>query len=155
MQPRTIIQAEDGRQDLLITRDFNLPLELLFKAYVEPELVEQWMGTNVLKLENKQHGSWQVETTDAEGNVVFRANGVIHEFEPNSRITRTFKMENTPFPVQLEFLEFKERTPDSSTFIMHIVFKSVEARNQLLELPFKQGVTMAHNRLQDLISTMQ
>jgi uncharacterized protein YndB with AHSA1/START domain len=49
-----------------------LPLELLFKAFAEPEIVEQWMGTKVLKLENKKHGSWQFETTDAKGNVVFK-----------------------------------------------------------------------------------
>ena len=59
MERKTKIHAEDGKQELLITREFDLPLELLFKAYVEPGIVEQWMGTKVLKLENKKHGSWQ------------------------------------------------------------------------------------------------
>lgn len=53
MERKTKINAEDGRQDLVITREFDLPLELLFKAYEEPEIVAQWMGTKVLKLENK------------------------------------------------------------------------------------------------------
>jgi hypothetical protein len=74
-----------ANRTLVITREFDLPLELLFKAYVEPEIVEQWMGTKVLKLENKKHGSWQFETTDAKGNVVFRANGTIHEFSPTRK----------------------------------------------------------------------
>jgi uncharacterized protein YndB with AHSA1/START domain len=56
MPLKTKITAEDGKQELLITREFDLPLELLFKAYVEPEIVEQWMGTKVLKLESKKHG---------------------------------------------------------------------------------------------------
>ena len=73
MEQKTKIKAEDGKQELVITREFDLPLELLFKAYVEPEIVEQWMGTKVLKLESKKHGSWQFETTDAKGNVVFQA----------------------------------------------------------------------------------
>jgi uncharacterized protein YndB with AHSA1/START domain len=68
MEPKTKISAEDGRQELLITREFDLPLELLFKAYKEPELGEQWMGTKVLKLENKRHGSYQFETTDPRGH---------------------------------------------------------------------------------------
>ena len=89
MELKTKIKARDGEQDLLITREFDLPLELLFKAYVEPEIVEQWMGTKVLKLESKKHGSYQFETSDAKGNVVFRANGVIHEFDPNHKITKT------------------------------------------------------------------
>ena len=128
MERKTKINAEDGKQDLVITREFDLPLELLFKAYVEPEIVEQWMGTKVLKLENKKHGSYQFETTDPKGNVVFRANGVIHEFIPNQKITRTFEMENTPFPVQLEFLEFEKLTDDTSKLTMHIVYKSVAAQ---------------------------
>src|SRR3954466_3682094 len=108
MERKTKVNAEDGKQEILITREFDLPLELLFKAYVEPEIVEQWMGTKVLKLENRKHGSWQFETSDPSGKVVFRANGVIQEFNPNQKITRTFEMENTPFPPQLEFLEFEK-----------------------------------------------
>ena len=63
MERKTKIHAEDGKQELTITREFELPLELLFKAYAEAEIVEQWMGTKVLKLENKKHGSYQFETT--------------------------------------------------------------------------------------------
>lgn len=155
MERKTKVNAEDGKQELVITREFDLPLDLLFKAYVEPEFVEQWMGTKVLKLENKKHGSYQYETTDAQGNVVFRANGVIHEFVPNEKITRTFEMENTPFSVQLEFLEFEKLTDNTSRLNMQIIFKSVELRDQLLKLPFAQGINMAHNRLQKIVSKLK
>ena len=96
MDRKTKINAEVGRQELMINREFELPLELLFKAYVESEIVEQWMGTKVLKLECKKHSSYQFETTDSKGNK-HGVNGVIHEFIPNKKITRTFEMENTPF----------------------------------------------------------
>lgn len=155
MERKTKIHAEDGKQDLVITREFDLPLELLFKAYVAPDVVEQWMGTKVLKLESKKHGSWQFETSDAQGNVVFQANGVIHEFVPNQKITRTFEMEQTPFPVQLEFLEFEKLTDDTSKLTMHIVYKSVAHRDQMLQLPFAQGINMAHNRLQTILNKLK
>lgn len=155
MERKTKVNAEEGKQDLMITREFDLPLELLFQAYTDAEIVEQWMGTKVLKLENKRHGSWQFETSDAQGNVVFKSNGVIHEFVQNQKITRTFEMENTPFPVQLEYLEFEKLTDDISKLIMHIVFKSVEYRNQLLKMPFAQGINMAHNRLQDIVTKLK
>ena len=129
-------------------------MELLFKAYIEPEIVEQWMGTKVLKLENKKHGSYQFETTAPNGNT-FGFNGVIHEFSPNQRITRTFEMENTPFDVQLEFLEFEKLTEDTSKLTMHIVFRTVAYRNQMLQLPFAQGINMAHNRLQDIVEKLK
>ena len=155
MEQKTKIHAEDGKQELMITREFDLPLELLFKAHAEAEIVEQWMGTKVLKLESKKHGSWQFETTDAQGNVVFRANGVIHEFVPNRKIIRTFEMENTPFPVQLEFLEFEPLTDDTSKLNIHIVYRSVAHRDQMLQLPFAQGINMAHNRLQEIVSKLK
>jgi uncharacterized protein YndB with AHSA1/START domain len=155
MEQKTKINAEDGKQELVITREFDLPLELLFKAYVEPGIVEQWMGTKVLKLENKKHGSWQFETTDAQGNVAFQANGVIHEFIPNQKITRTFEMENTPFGVQLEVCEFEQLTDDTSKLNMHVIYESVAQRDQVLKLPFAKGINMAHNRLQDTVSKLK
>ena len=155
MERKTKINAEDGKQELVITRDFDLPLELLFKAYAEADIVEQWMGTKVLKLENKKHGGYQFETSDAKGDVVFRANGTIHEFVPNQKITRTFEMENTPFDVQIEFLEFEKLTDDTSKLTMHIVYKSVALRDQMLLLPFAQGINMAHTRLQDIVSKLK
>src|ERR1700712_5438636 len=101
MERKTKIDALDGKKELVITREFDLPLDLLFKAYEEPEIVEQWMGTKVLKLDNKKHGSYQFETTDPKGNK-YGFKGAIHEFTPNQKITRTFEMENTPFSVWLE-----------------------------------------------------
>lgn len=154
MELKTKINAEDGKQELLITREFELPLELLFKAYEEADIVEQWMGTKVLKLENKNHGSYQFETTDPKGNK-HRFSGTIHEFVPNQKITRTFEMENTPFPVQLEFLEFEYLTDDTSKLTIHILYKSVGLRDQMLQLPFAQGINMAYNRLQDIVRQLK
>ncbi len=155
MELKTKINAEDGKQELTITREFELPLALLFKAFTEPEIVEQWMGTKVLKLECKKYGSYQFETSDGKGNVVFRANGVIHEVSPNSKITRTFEMENAPFGVQLEICEFEQVTEGTSKLNMHVIYESGEKRDQVLKLPFKQGINMAHNRLQDIVSKLK
>ncbi|MCC9065174.1 SRPBCC family protein [Flavobacterium piscisymbiosum] len=155
MELKTKINAKDGQQDLVIKREFDLPLELLFKAYVEPEIVAQWMGTNVLKLESKKYGSYQFETTDPKGNVVFKANGVIHECIENQRITRTFEMENSPFAAQLEFLDFESVSEETSKLTMHIIYKSTDLRDQMLKLPFAQGMNMAHNRLQEITNKLK
>jgi uncharacterized protein YndB with AHSA1/START domain len=154
MELKTRVDAEDGKQELVITREFDLPVELLFTAYIEPEIVEQWMGTKVLKLENRKHGSYQFETTDPKGNI-HRFHGTIHEFIPNRKITRTFEMENTPFDVQLEFLEFMQLTDEKSKLTMHVVYRSVALRDQILKLPFVQGINMAHNRVQDIVGKLK
>jgi len=154
MERKTKIHAEEGKQELFITREFDLPLELLFTAYVEADIIEQWMGTKVLKLENKRHGSYQFETTDPQGNK-HRFNGTIHEFNPEQKITRTFEMENAPFGVQLEFLEFEKVTENTSKLNMHVIYKSAALRDQMLKLPFAQGINMAHNRIQDILTKLK
>lgn len=153
MERKTKIYAEDGKQEILITREFDLPIDLLFKAYVVPEIVEEWMGTKVLKLENKRHGSWQFETTDPMGNK-HGFNGTIHEFVSEQKITRTFEMESASFGVQLEFLEFEKLTDDMSKLTMHVVYRSVTIRDQILKLPFAQGINMAHDRLQNIVNKL-
>jgi uncharacterized protein YndB with AHSA1/START domain len=155
MEQKTKVNAEDGKQELVITRDFDLPVDLLFKAYVEAEFIEQWMGTKVLKLESKKHGSYQIETSDKKGNVAFRANGVIHEFVPNKKIIRTFEMEHTPFGVQLEIYEFEQLTEETSKLNMHVIYESVAKRDQVLQLPFAQGINWAHNRIQDIMHALK
>jgi hypothetical protein len=113
------------------------------------------MGTKVLQLESRKYGCWQYETTDEKGNVVFKADGVIHEFIPAQKITRTFEMANTPFGVQLEICEFERLTDDTSRLNMHVIYESVGQRDQVLKLPFTQGINWAHNRLQDVIGKLK
>lgn len=155
MERKTKIHAEEGKQELTITREFELPIDLLFKAYTEADLLEQWMGNKVLRMDNKPQGSYQFETTDEQGNVLFRANGVIHEFVPNEKITRTFEMEETPFPVQLEFLEFTEIEDAKSKLTIHIIYKSVADRDMMLQMPFAEGINMAHNQLQKIMNKIK
>jgi uncharacterized protein YndB with AHSA1/START domain len=155
MELKTKVNAEDGKQEITITREFELPVDLLFKAYTEAQFVEQWMGNNVLKLDSKPHGSYLFETKDKQGKVLFRANGVIHEFIRNQKITRTFEMENTPFPVQLEFLEFAELANDNSKLTIHIIYKSTADRDLMLQMPFAKGINMAHNQLQKIMTNIK
>lgn len=154
MEPKTKIHAEDGKQDLLITREFDLPVELLFKAYTEPEIVEQWMGTKVIKLENKAHGSFQFETSH-KGNVMFKANGTIHVVVPNQKIVRTFEIENMSIDVQLEFLVFEQLSADTSKLTIQIIYKSEKHRAEQLKLPFAYGLNMAHDRLQETVNKLK
>ena len=107
MELKTKINAEDGEQELMITREFDLPLELLFKAYVEPEIVEQWMGTKVLKLDSCQHGS-----TNSKHPIPRE----MWYFVPTGRSTSSFLSRELPghlkwrtrrFPSSLSFLSLE------------------------------------------------
>lgn len=159
MEQKTKVNAEEGKQEIIVTREFDLPLELLFKAHEEPELIEQWMShgpsiTKVVELQNKKHSSWLYETSQ-DGKIVFRASGVILEFIQNQKITRTFEMDNTPFPIQLEFIEFEKLTDNTSRLTIQMVFKSVAVRDQLLKMPFAQGINIAHNKMQEILHKLK
>ncbi|MCR6722160.1 MAG: SRPBCC domain-containing protein [Chitinophagaceae bacterium] len=153
MTRKTKIHAEEDRHDLLITREFDLPLELLFRAYAEKEIVEQWMGTHVVAQDNRKFGNWHYQTSDGDGNIVFEAHGTFHDFVPNEKIIRTFEMINAPFDVQLEFLEFTSLGEERSKLNMQIVYRTIELRNQMLKLPFEYGLNMAHDKLEKLLTT--
>ena len=64
-------------------------------------------------------------------------------------------MENTPFGVQLEIFKFKKLTDDSSKLNMHVIYESAVQRDQVLRIPFAQGINMAHNRLQDIVNKLK
>jgi len=128
---------------------------LLFKAYEDAEILSQWMGTQVLKLESRKHGNYQFETTDKNGNKVFGASGVIHEFIPNRKITRTFEMDNSPYGVQLEVYEFEKVSDETSHLNMHVIYESAKQRDEVLKLPFKYGINMAHNRLEEVVNKLK
>lgn len=160
MESKTKVIAEEGRHDILIQRDFELPVELLYVAHTDPELFGQWMSheygtTRMVKFECRNHGGWRFETIDPEGNLLFAANGVIHELVVNQRIVRTFEMENTAFAAQLEFLEFEPIDKDRSRLTMLQLFKSIELRDQLLKMPFAHGLNMAHDRLESVIKQLR
>lgn len=154
MERKTKIHAEEGKQEILITREFDLPLDLLFRAYVEPEIVEQWMGTKVLKLDSKKHGSFEFETTDPRGNK-YRFNGAIHDFIADKKITRTFEFENTGLGIQLEFMNFEKLTDDTSKLTIRVIYESLAQRDQHLKMPFALGINMAHNRLQEVANILK
>jgi len=153
MEFKTKIFAEDGKQELKIEREFELPVDSVFRAHTEKSLIEQWMGTNVIHFDAKNHGGWAYETKNLEGEVVFRANGVFHNIIQNESFVRTFEMENAGFAVQLEFFSFEAISETHSKLSMHIIYRSVEQRDAILKMPFAMGISYAHDRLETIFKT--
>ena len=156
MERKTKIQAEPGRHDLTITREFELPVDLLFRAHTEREIFEEWMSheygtTKALQFDIRKFGAWQFQTTDLKGNIALTAGGAIHEVVPSKKIIRTFEMENAPFEVTLEYLDFEALTDETSKLTMQFIYRSAALRDEMLKLPFEYGLNMAHNRLQEIL----
>lgn len=154
MEYKTKITADSDRQELFINRTFDLPVELLFKAYTEKDLIEAWMGNKVIKHESRSGGSYEFENRNPKGDLLFKTTGVIHSLEPNTKIVRTFEMINAGFTVQLEILEFRKEEADRSSLAIQIIYKSIEDRDAMLKLPFEYGINRAHNKLQETLNNL-
>ena len=159
---KTKFNAEDGKQDITITREFDIPVELLFKAHVDPEIIVQWKAppnttAKILKFGGKKHGSYQMQSTDSQGKIVSTVSGVIHEFIPNRKIIRTFEVENAPIGVQLEIYDFEPLTDNTSKLKMHVIYESGVIRDQVLKMPGASGYTMAmaHDRMQEIMNKLK
>ena len=150
-EQKTKITALDGQHDLTITREFDLPVGLLFRAHTEAEFVSQWMDNTVNKLDARKHGAYEIQKTGPDGTLYFKAHGVFHDVIPNEKIVRTFEMMNAPFDTTLEFMTFESLGADRSKLTMHVIYRSGELRDANLKLPFAYGINMAHSRLEEIM----
>jgi uncharacterized protein YndB with AHSA1/START domain len=154
---QTQIHAEPGVPQIEITREFDAPRELLFRAYTDPELLAQWLGPRRLTIvfdqyELRDGGIWRFIHRDAEGNE-FGFHGVFHGTPSPDGVVRTFEYEGAPGHVSLETLTFEER--GSRTLVRtSSVFQSVFARDATIESGMESGVREGYERLEELLARM-
>ncbi len=152
MDRTTSVSANDGSVDVLVTRDFDLRVGELFEAFTNPEIVAEWIGTTVLEWEMQRDGHYVIQTRTPQGEIAFTAHGVIHSIETDSRIIRTFEMENVGIGVQLEVYEFSALSEETSRLSLHVLYESVEQRDFIMSRGYRKGVAMAHDRIQNILT---
>src|SRR5206468_12548956 len=111
---KTSVMAEQGKQEAFITREFDAPRHLVFKAFTDPKLYVQWLGPRRLKMrlekfEPKSGGAWRYVHVDADGTE-YGFHGVNHEVLPPERLIGTFEFEGLPEKghVSLETARFED-----------------------------------------------
>ena len=149
--------AEPGSHAILMTRDFNAPRELVFRAFTDPSLIPQWWGqrtstTMVDKMEVKKGGLWRYIQREADGSE-YAFNGVYHEIVKPERIVYTFEFELMAGHVLLETLTFEERG-GKTTVTDLLVFQSVEDRDGMIQSGMEQGSDESWDRFEELLITM-
>jgi uncharacterized protein YndB with AHSA1/START domain len=156
---KTTITAEPGKQECLITREFDAPRELVFQAYTDPKLIVQWLGPRDLtmtidKFDIKSGGSYRY-IHERKGEK-FGFHGVCHEVLVPERIIQTFEFEGLPEKghVALETTKFTV-LPNSRTLVTtQSVFQSVGDRDGMVESDMERGVREGHDRLTELLTSM-
>ena len=157
---KTIITAEPGRQELFITREFDAPRELVFKAHTDPNLFVQWLGPRGYEMtletfEPKSGGRYRYIHKDYDGNE-YGFHGVFHEISLE-RMIQTFEFEGLPEPghVSLDSMHLQE-LPDGRTKItVHTVFQSVSDRDGMIQSGMERGVSEGYERLDEILERFQ
>jgi uncharacterized protein YndB with AHSA1/START domain len=154
---QTRIVAEPGVPQIVITREFAAPRELLFRAYTDPELLVQWLGPRRLtmtieRFEARHGGTWHYTHRDIDGTE-YGFQGVFHGTPSVDGIVQTFEFEGWPGRVSLETLTFEDQG-GKTLLRVSSVYQSVEDRDEMIASGMEEGFNEGIERLENLLANM-
>jgi uncharacterized protein YndB with AHSA1/START domain len=152
---KTQIVAEPGLPQIIITREFEAPRELLFRAHTDPELLTRWLGpdwlsTTVDCLDARHGGRWRYTHRDAKGDT-YSFHGLYHGDPTPDRIVQTYEFDQQPGLVYLNTITFAEHE-DRTVLRQNTVFPSVEARDGYVDAGMEDGVNASMDKLDTLVT---
>jgi len=156
MSKLTVV-AEPGKQEIFMTRLFDAPRELVFRAYTDPALIGRWWGlrqnkTHIDEMEARPGGRWRFVETDPQGNE-FAFHGVYHDVVGPERIVQTFEFEGMPGHVIMETATFED-VGGRTKMTAQSVFQSVEARDGMVASGMEYGAEQGYQQLDELLATL-
>jgi uncharacterized protein YndB with AHSA1/START domain len=161
MANKTTVTAEPGKQEIFITREFDAPRELVFKAHTDPELYVRWLGPRELemtleKFEPRAGGSYRYIHKDQAGNE-YAFHGVNHEVLAPEILISTFEFEGLPEKghVILGTVRFEALPGNRTRLTSQSVFQSVADRDGMVQSGMERGVNDGYNRLDEVLESIQ
>jgi len=158
MANKTEIIAEPGKQEIVITREFEAPRELVFRAFTDPELYVQWLGPRELTMrletfEPRSGGSYRYIHKDGGGNE-YAFHGVNHEVLAPERIISTFEFEGLPEKghVALGTVTLEALPGNRTRLVSQSVFQSVADRDGMVRSGMERGVNEGYERLDEVLA---
>jgi uncharacterized protein YndB with AHSA1/START domain len=154
---KTTVTAEPGKQDLFITREFDAPRELVFKAHIDPQLFVQWLGPHGYEMaldyfEPVSGGRYRYIHKDTQGNE-YGFHGTFHEMTLGNMI-QTFEFEGYPGHVSLDCMTMEGLPGNRTRITIHSVFQSVADRDGMIQNGMEKGVSEGYDRLDEILAKM-
>ena len=157
---RNSVTIADIQREVIITRFFDAPPELVLKAYTDQNLIPHWWGskrlttTSVVKMDVRPSGIWRFVQLDSEGNE-YIFNGMYHETVPPKRLVYTFEFEGMLGHVTVEKVTFEEEEDEEhgseTNLTSESFFQTVEDRDIMLNLRVGGGMAARTDRLAGLL----
>src|SRR5215218_2545831 len=150
--------VEPGKHEIIMSRVFNAPRELVFTTMTDPALIPQWWGPKYLttvvdQMEVKAGGLWRYVQRDSQGNE-FAFHGVYHSITAPERVIDTFEFEGMPGHVILETMTLEAQTDGTTKVTVSSVFQSVADRDGMLSSGMQEGSNESYDRLDQLLANM-
>lgn len=154
---KTRISAPDGVPFIDIEREFDAPAELVYRAYLDPELIVQWLGPRKYQMtldkwDARAGGEYRYVHGNEEGTFAFH--GVFHSMDIDNMV-QTFEFEGAPGHVSLDQQVIEDIGNGRSRVKGHSVFQSVEDRDAMVEHGMSEGVEDGYNRLDELLAKLK
>jgi uncharacterized protein YndB with AHSA1/START domain len=145
-------------REVVMTRIFDAPRELVFKAHTDPDLIPQWWGlrnntTIVEKMDVRPGGTWRFIQRDADGNE-FAFNGEYREIIPPERLVNTFEYEGLPGHIILDTSIFEELSEDKTKLTAISLFETIQDRDGMLNSGMEGGSNESWDRLTELLRAL-
>jgi len=152
------VTAEPGKQEIFMTREFDAPRELVFKAHIDPQLYVQWLGPHGYEMiletfEPVNGGKYRYVHKDTAGNE-YGFHGTFHAMSIDNMV-QTFEFEGYPGHVSLDCMTLEELPGNRTKATIHSVFQSVSDRDGMIQNGMEKGVSEGYERLDDILTGMK
>lgn len=150
------ITAPEGATSIDVEREFDAPVEAVFRAHRDPELYAAWVGPRGYQMDLQEYdfrtgGRYRFLHRDGEGKE-FAFRGVFHTVRENELAVQTFEYEDWPDTVSLESLTFERLEDGRSRLRGHSVYPNVEARDAMIASGMERGVTEGYEQLDEVLA---
>lgn len=149
------IDAPAGERHIVLTRTFNAPRSLVWRAMSQPEHIIRWWGPHshankVLHFDWRVGGSWRIQSSMADGTIII-FHGEYREIEPEWKTVQTFAVEGMyDGAYSVENLTLEE--VDGKTIYKVVsVLPDVAARDGMMASGMEIGVVQGFERLDAIL----
>ena len=139
-----------------ITREFDAPVEKVFRAHVDPELYVLWCGprSTTMRIEHfdcRTGGSYRYVHDTGDFEAWFH--GSFHEVVPDERIVQTFTFEGMPEGVALEKMVFEDLGDGRTRIVGTSLVDSFADRDAFVASGMEHGVREGFERLDEVLAS--
>ena len=150
------ISAPPGQPVIEIVREFDAPVERVFRAHVDPELVVQWLGPRRLTMRLEQWdmrrgGSYRYVHVDEDGTE-YGFWGAVHDVQPDRSITQTFGFDPEPDSPSFDRAEFTDLGDGRTRLRVVSVTHDVATRDAMLSSGMEHGMQQSYQRLDEVLA---